>query len=152
MKRINLNSAELKDFLKHIVTNNQHLQSLNKRPVSVNVEGEAGIGKTTVLMQLGQELGLEVVKLNLAQLEEIGDLVGFPVKEHEVVKEDGTTKWIPESLLLTYINSKYKPTGNKRMSHASPEWINGKKEGGILILDDWTRADQRFVQAVMEIK
>jgi hypothetical protein len=37
------------------------------------------------------------------------------------------------------------------MSHAAPEWIQGKAEGGFLILDDYTRADQRFMQATMEI-
>jgi hypothetical protein len=37
------------------------------------------------------------------------------------------------------------------MSHAAPEWIQGKGEGGILILDDFSRADHRFMQAVMEI-
>lgn len=139
MKQIDLTSQELRDFLKHIIVNNQHLQSLGKKPVSVNVQGEAGIGKTTVIMDLGKELGLEVVKLNLAQLEEIGDLVGFPVKEYEVVKDEVGSRWIPESLLTTYIANKYKPTGEKRMSHATPDWINGKAEGGILILDDWTR-------------
>jgi hypothetical protein len=151
MKQINLNSDELKDFLKHIITNNQHLQSLNKKAVAVNVQGEAGIGKTTVIMDLGAELGLDVVKLNLAQLEEIGDLVGFPIKEYEVVSDTKGSRWIPESLLTTYIANKFKPTGEKRMSHATPDWINNKKEGGILILDDWTRADNRFIQAVMEI-
>jgi hypothetical protein len=37
------------------------------------------------------------------------------------------------------------------MSHAAPEWIQGKTEGGFLILDDYTRADARFMQATMEI-
>jgi hypothetical protein len=37
------------------------------------------------------------------------------------------------------------------MSHAAPEWIQGKGEGGFLVLDDYTRADARFMQATMEI-
>jgi hypothetical protein len=99
-------------------------------------------------------MGLKFIKLNLAQLEEIGDLVGFPIKEHEVVKtEDGKTetRWIPESVMASYIANRYRPTGEKRMSHAAPEWIQGATEGGLLILDDWTRADLRFVQAIMEL-
>jgi len=51
----------------------------------------------------------------------------------------------------TYIQAKYRPSGRKRMTHAAPEWIEGKGEGGILILDDYTRADQRFLQACMEL-
>jgi hypothetical protein len=42
-------------------------------------------------------------------------------------------------------------TGKKRMSYAAPEWISDKKKGGILLLDDWNRADVRFIQAVMEL-
>ena len=39
----------------------------------------------------------------------------------------------------------------KRMAHAAPEWIQGRTEGGFLVLDDYTRADHRFMQATMEI-
>lgn len=151
---ISLTSVELKTFLKHIINNNQQIQDQGKIPVAVNIEGEAGLGKTSVILQVAQELGLQCIKLNLSQIEEIGDLVGFPMKEHEVLKnKDGETitKWITESTLPLYISSGFKPSGNKRMTHAAPEWIQGKGEGGILILDDWTRADIRFVQAVMEI-
>jgi hypothetical protein len=37
------------------------------------------------------------------------------------------------------------------MSYCPPEWISNKKKGGILLLDDWNRADVRFIQAVMEL-
>ena len=37
------------------------------------------------------------------------------------------------------------------MSYCPPEWISGKANGGILLLDDWNRADVRFIQAVMEL-
>jgi hypothetical protein len=37
------------------------------------------------------------------------------------------------------------------MSYCPPEWISGKTNGGILLLDDWNRADVRFIQAVMEL-
>jgi len=156
MSQVNLNTSELKDFLNHIVKNNRYLQGLGKIPVAVAVEGEAGIGKTSTILAFGKEMGLNhVVKLNLAQIEEIGDLTGFPIKEFEVKKqtEDGKTitKWIPENVIPQYITQKYVPTGEKRMSHAAPEWIQGKGEGLILLLDDWTRADSRMIQAVMEL-
>jgi hypothetical protein len=155
MNQVNLNTTELKQFMNHIVDNNRYLQTQGKIPVAVAVEGEAGIGKTSTIIQIGKELGLQVVKINLSQIEEIGDLTGFPLKEFEVKKqgEDGkvTTKWVPESLMPMYVQNKYVPSGEKRMSHAAPEWIQGKGEGGILILDDYTRADQRFLQACMEL-
>jgi hypothetical protein len=148
--QISLNADELKGFMRHIIANNQILQEKGTTPVTVNVEGPAGVGKTSSILQLAKELNMDLVRLNLAELEDLSDLVGFPVKEFEVVKE-ATVKWVPESLLPQYVASQYKPTGNKRMGYAAPEWINNKKEGGILILDDYTRADARFMQATMTL-
>jgi len=77
-------------------------------------------------------------------------LVGFPVKEFEIQNAEGKTTWINESQINAASVKGYKVIG-KRMSHAAPEWIQGKGEGGFLILDDYTRADHRFMQATMEI-
>ena len=150
MNQVQLNVEELKNFIKHMVSNNQHIQKDGKVPVAVNIEGDAGLGKTSAIMQLGKEMNMEVVKLNLSQLEELGDLVGFPVKEFEIKNAEGKTTWINESQIAAASAKGYKVVA-KRMSHAAPEWIQGKGEGGFLILDDYTRADQRFMQATMEI-
>ena len=150
MNQVQLNVDELKNFIKHMVKNNQHIQAEGKVPVAINIEGDAGLGKTSAIMQLGNELNMQVVKLNLSQLEELGDLVGFPIKEFEIQNAEGKTTWINESQINTATSKGYKGIG-KRMSHAAPEWIQGKGEGGFLILDDYTRADQRFMQATMEI-
>ena len=141
MSQVQLNVEELKSFIKHMVNNNQHIQAEGKVPVAVNIEGDAGLGKTSAIMQLGKEMNMEVVKLNLSQLEELGDLVGFPVKEFQISNADGTkTTWINETQISAASAKGYKVIG-KRMSHAAPEWIQGKGEGGFLILDDYTRAD-----------
>jgi hypothetical protein len=150
MSQVKLNIEELKDFLKYMVNNNQHIQNDGKVPVAINIEGDAGLGKTSAIMQLGSELNMQVVKLNLSQLEELGDLVGFPVKEFQVKNTEGKTLWITESEINTANQKGYRVVG-KRMAHAAPEWIQGKSEGGFLILDDYTRADHRFMQATMEI-
>lgn len=150
MSQVQLNVEELKDFIKHMVKNNQHIQAEGKVPVAINIEGDAGLGKTSAIMQLGKELNMQVVKLNLSQLEELGDLVGFPVKEFQIQNAEGKTTWINESQISAATAKGYKVIG-KRMSHAAPEWIQGKGEGGFLILDDYTRADHRFMQATMEI-
>lgn len=149
--QISLHAEELKLFMRHIITNNKIIQENGTTPVCVNVEGPAGVGKTSSIVQLAKEEGMDLVRLNLAELEDLSDLVGFPIKEFEIINEAAVTKWVPETLLPQYIASKYKPTGNKRMSYATPEWINNKKEGGILILDDYTRADSRFMQATMTL-
>lgn len=248
--QVNLNIDELKDFMKHIIENNRFLQAQGKNSVSVEVIGESGIGKTSSVLQLANELNLNLVKLNLAQIEELGDLVGFPIRQFQMCKqaeakplaqpakkkvakkkkeqvakevtvmekqmveefevklvkkqvfENGrfTTKdvevktpvmvekevpvtktvmedvevdemveveienlsvsddaqygeciWADEHAVEEYIKRGYEFTGNKQMAYCPPQWIADKTGGGILVLDDWNRADVRFIQAVMEL-
>jgi len=149
---VSLDVKELKGFLKHIISNNQFLQNQNKPLTSIEVQGESGIGKTSAIVQLAKELDLDFVKLNLSQIEEIGDLVGFPIRQFELTSPDNSSRtWIDENSYDEYIKLGHKSTGNNRMSYCPPEWIAGKTKGGILLLDDWNRADMRFIQAVMEL-
>jgi hypothetical protein len=148
---VSLNIKEAKQFLKHIINNNRYLQAQGKPPVAVEVVGDSGIGKTSTILQLAKETNLNFVKLNLAQIEELGDLVGFPIRQFEVCKTDNDCLWIDEHAVEEYTKQGYKFTGLNRMSYCPPEWISGKTNGGILLLDDWNRADVRFIQAVMEL-
>ena len=75
MAEVNLNVTELKGFVNHIISNNRFLQEENKNSVSVEIVGESGIGKTSTVVELAKENNLNYVKLNLAQIEELGDLV-----------------------------------------------------------------------------
>jgi hypothetical protein len=150
MTAVELNSNELKTFLTHIVKNNNFIQKQGKIPVTVSVTGEAGTGKTSSIIELANDLNLKLVKINLAQLEEIGDLVGFPVKEFQIQNAEGKTTWINEVQIQAATAKGYKLIG-KRMSYAAPEWIQDQQEGGILLIDDYNRADTRFAQACMEL-
>ena len=99
MNQVNLNIDELQNFVDHIITNNRHLQASGKKPVAVEVVGESGIGKTTSIMDMTKSHGLDFVKLNLAQIEELGDLVGFPIKQFQMwTTKDGKKigKWVDE--------------------------------------------------------
>jgi len=149
-QQFSLNVNEAKTFLTHIVSNNRYLQNSNKPPVAVEIIGDSGIGKTSMVVQAANELGLNFVKLNLAQIEELGDLVGFPIRQFEVCQENDCL-WIDEHAVEEYTKLGYKFTGKNRMSYCPPEWISGKTAGGVLLLDDWNRADMRFIQAVMEL-
>jgi len=151
-KSVSVNIKEVKSFLNHIVTNNRYLQANGKLPVAVEVVGDSGIGKTSSILQLADELNLDLVKLNLAQIEEIGDLVGFPIRQFEVCEDEGKKCiWIDEHAVDEYTKLGYKFTGRNRTASCPPQWISGKTRGGILLLDDWNRADTRFIQAVMEL-
>jgi len=154
MNEVNLNIDELQDFVDHIITNNRHLQSEGKNPVAVEVVGESGIGKTTSIMDMTKKHGLDFVKLNLAQIEELGDLVGFPIKQFQMWQEQNGKKigkWVDEIAVKDHSSLGFQTTGKSRMSYSAPEWIADKKQGGVLLLDDWNRADVRFIQACMEL-
>jgi len=182
MNQVSLDSGEMKDFLQHIISNNRHIQAQGKRPVATEVIGESGLGKTSIALQLAEEHELNYVKLNLAQIEELGDLIGFPLRQFQLCKEGGGVEvktelkkvklpngmevmkkvqveseiegdciWVDENAIDEYVKQGYNFTGEKRMSYCPPEWIADKQGGGILILDDWNRADIRFIQAVMEL-
>ena len=147
-----LNAKELKQFLNHIIENNRFLQEQSKTPVAIEVIGESGIGKTSAIVQLAKELDFNFVKLNLSQIEEIGDLVGFPIRQFEIQRNEESEKiWVDENVLDEKFKQGYYTTGLNRMGYCPPEWISGKEKGGILLLDDWNRADMRFIQAVMEL-
>lgn len=155
MAQVSLNTGELKEFVKQIMNNNRHIQAKGLTPVAINVEGEHGLGKTTVISQIAKEEGLDFVKINVSQLDELSDLVGFPVKEFQISKlVDGIakTKWVTEMEAERAIKDpSVKLTGLKRTTYCPPEWIAGKKNGGILLLDDYTRGSQIMIQACMDL-
>src|SRR5210317_291929 len=87
MAQVNLNIDDLKGFVNHVITNNRFLQEQGKPAVAIEVVGESGIGKTSTVVELAKDNNLNFVKLNLAQIEELGDLVGFPVRQFQMYKE-----------------------------------------------------------------
>lgn len=154
MAQVKLNSAELKDFIKHVINNNRFIQGQGKVPTALNVVGNAGLGKTTIVSNLAKEEGMQFVKINLAMIEELSDLVGFPVKEFQIGKDtpDGLkTKWVTEMEAELAVKAGFKLTGARRTAYCAPEWIADKSESGILLLDDYTRADPRILQACMDL-
>lgn len=196
INQVELDAAQIKEVLSYLINNNKTIQAQGKTPVATEIIGESGLGKTSITLQLAKELNMHHVKLNLAQIEELGDLVGFPMRQfqmtsgksivapaekpeqkfiNQVVLDEATGKkiikkvpvaqeakpvvsageadlvWVDEVATDQYVNRGYSFTGQKRMSYCPPEWIADKKGGGFLILDDWNRADIRFIQAVMEL-
>ena len=73
-----------------------------------------------------------------------GRLVTVKEKVHvagSAENTDASCVWVDENAVMEYTQTGYKFTGRKRMSYCPPEWIADKNNGGILILDDYTRAD-----------
>lgn len=156
--KVQMNIEEMKTFLSHMIDTNRQLQAKGNFPVTVEVEGDSGIGKTSSIKQLAEEKGLDFIKVNLAQLDELGDIIGFPNRQFQVVNKNNsedkskwTVKWADELLLEDYKARGYIPTGKDRMGYSLPEWVPTHENGAIVLFDDWSRAQQRFIQACMEI-
>ena len=151
-----MNEITLKEFaqiFKFIIENNRTLEDAGRHPISVAAEGACGLGKTTAIQELADEIGATFVKINLSELEEVSDLTGFPIKEYEVEIE-GEKRWIPSDLVGMYTcDSNASFTGNSRMGYATPAWLprEDNEKGTILLIDDYTRANSLFMQACMEL-
>jgi hypothetical protein len=157
MSKLNeMTISEFTDVFNYLLDNNKELQEKGLTPIAIGLEGSAGIGKTSLIQQVAEHRGMTLCKLNLAQLEEVGDLVGFPQKEVLLqwkTKEGATkSKWWPESL-LKQVPQNVTVTNHTRMGYATPAWLPREENpnGCILALDDYTRASQLFMQATMEL-
>ena len=57
-------------------------------------------------------------------------------------------QWADELAVQEYLKQGFKMTGKNRMSYSAPEWIaECRKPVVYYFLDDWNRADMRFIQA-----
>ena len=151
-----MNEITLKEFaqiFKFIIENNRTLEDSGRHPISVAAEGACGLGQTTAIQEVADEIRATFVKINLSELEEVSDLTGFPIKEYEVEVE-GERKWVPADLVNMYTcDSNASFTGNSRMGYATPAWLprEDNEKGTILLIDDYTRANSLFMQACMEL-
>ncbi len=147
---MSLKASEIKYVLHHIIKNNRYLEERGKKKNSILIESEAGIGKTSIVQQVAEESGLGFVKINLSNIEQAGDLTGFPYIELEYSKDDNSKGWI-STKQLEHSGEKFNLTGYSRTSYSPPAWVPKDGSGIILLLDDFTRAPTHIMQAVMEI-
>ena len=149
-----VNIEKIQKLLEHIIDNNMELQEKGETPVAMSISGPQGIGKTAIVQQVAQKRGMTFVKLSLHELEEVGDLVGYPLKEFRIVsKATGKASWVADSLLDKVNTDKFNITSKSRMSYAKPAWVPTEENpnGTILLLDDYARSSQMLVQATMEL-
>ncbi len=85
------------------------------------VWGVHGIGKTALVEEIATANGWKFAYVAPAQFEEMGDLHGLPVVEGE------STRFAP------------------------PDWVPTEEGPGILLLDDFNRADDRILRGIMQL-
>ena len=148
--------SEFTDVFNYLLDNNRQLEEKGLTPIAIGLEGEAGIGKTAVVEQVAHKRGMTYCKISLSQLEEVGDLVGFPIKEillqWKTKEGQVKTRWWPESL-IDKIPQNVQVTSTTRMAYAPPAWVPREENpnGVIVLLDDFSRANPLFMQATMEL-
>lgn len=148
-----INMTEAEDLLNFTIDNNRQLQDAGQTPLAISFTGDHGIGKTSLVEQVAKKRGMTLTKLSLHELEEVGDLIGYPVKEYKVVeKKTGKNGWVAADVLERVDREKFKVTNESRMGYAKPAWVPQYNENGcILLLDDYARSSSMMIQATMEL-
>jgi len=158
---------EVNNLVNYTIDNNIKLEEKGLTPIAISLEASAGIGKTSILQQIAKERNMGFTKISLHEMEEAGDLIGFPVVEYEcqvakrVKDADGNvraqvlpgTVWLSSKQIDSYDkNSMLRQTGKSRMSYAKPAWVPEYNENGnMVVLDDYVRANPQLLQACMEL-
>lgn len=167
MANTTITMGQVKNLINYTIDNNLKLEESGKTPIAISIEASAGIGKTSIVRQIAEERNMGFVKLNVGQLEEPGDIIGFPQVEYEcqigklVTDSDGNKKikLMPGTVWLNakQVDSpeagiKYRKTGKTRMGYAKPAWVpEYNANGTILYLDDYVRGNQQLLQACMDL-
>lgn len=102
-----------------------HVQE-RKDSTPLCIWGPAGVGKTEIVRDLAAERGWGFCEIAPAQFEEMGDFHGLPGIERA---EDGTDVTV------------YRP----------PAWVPRTAGPGVLLLDDFNRADDRILRGLMQL-
>ena len=149
-----MNLKEIKENINYIIDNNQYLETKNLKPYTICLEGGHGIGKTAIVEEIAEERNMKFVKINLGAFEEVGDLTGFPIKKYQMKNKEGILVSVAEASLEAHMIAGYEliPGSDPVMDFAIPSWVPTDADGPtILLLDDYSRANQLILQSTMEL-
>lgn len=96
---------------------------------SVYVKGYHGIGKTSIMKEIADSFGLELVIFNCSELSDVGDVIGLPTIE-------------------TYTDTE--GLERKRTTWAAPFWYHPDKPV-MIVFDEYPRARPEISNSVMQI-
>ena len=100
------------------------IKSFPKR--SIMLHAKHGVGKSSIVKQCAEELGIDFKDVRLSQCE-VGDIKGLPYRDTD-------------------------DQGNHSVKFAKPEWYPTEEgSSGILFFDELNRASKEVLQAVFEI-
>lgn len=121
-------AEKIEGLLSRMFDNNMKRIGEGLSPIPICIWGSHGLGKTTLIRSLAKEKGWDVAYVAPAQFEEMGDLHGIPEK----VYDDALDRW--------------------KTVYAPPDWApKDTGRAGILIIDDFNRADDRILRGLMQL-
>jgi len=123
-----LTSDKLKVFLEHVFTENDKHDGPG---TPICVWGSHGLGKTHIAKAFAKDRGWQFRDIPVAQFEEMGDLHGMPERVDP-------TKDEPNS-------------GDEYTYFYPPEWVPKEEGPGLILLDDFNRADDRILRGIMQL-
>ena len=135
-----LNAIEIQDFLDYVINQNTKISKEGdgvQRGTPVCIWGPHGIGKTQSVINFAKRNDYTYVYCAPAQFEEVGDLHGIP-------ETYDPTPEMPNS-------------GDEYTVYRPPQWLHSALSNvhpdkpGILILDDFNRAEPRIIQSCMQL-
>ena len=152
--------SEAKNWILRNILENISRKETGIPRVTLNCWGIPGCGKTSIVKQLsdeevlfkGEKKKIQVVDVPLAQIEEMGDILGFPVEEILLTKGE-EMKWIKavDAVIQNYLSNGWNLTDNKRTSYAPPSWVPTESCPGVILFDDGNRASQRIMKGLMQL-
>ena len=110
-------------------SNLKNEQRTNERPTPICIWGTHGLGKTQLVLSYARDRNWKVAYCAPAQFEEMGDLHGLP------------TKMDPDPTRF----------GDEYTMYLPPDWVPTEEGPGILLLDDFNRADDRILRGLMQL-
>lgn len=95
--------------------------------------------------------GIKIVDIPLAQIEELGDVLGLPETFVELEK-DGNKKWVMKDFIENMMKHDWTPTEKSPVTkYAKPSWVPEEECPGIILFDDGNRASQRIMKGLMQL-
>ena len=116
-----VNSEQLVKLIRHQIQSNRLQMRKGNAGTPLCIWGQHGIGKTQIVRHFAKQHSYKIVSLAPAQFEEMGDLLGMPSIE------------------------------GQQTVFKKPSWVPDEFGPGILLLDDFNRADERIIKGLMPL-
>jgi hypothetical protein len=152
MKKITVPINSLNKYLKTAIIANRTAINNGYKPRAIEITGEASVGKTWTVSEVASELNIPIFRIQLATNESPFDINGNPSIVYRLEKE-GNVLWCPIELVKIHLDLGYTYKEESRTIISPPAEIADAKccDEIIILIDDWTRANNFVRAAIMEL-